>query len=513
MEARNTENSRYGKLASANPPPDSGFITATQRTSRERVVVVGCGFGGLFAAKLLRHADVDVTVIDRTNHHLFQPLLYQVATGILSEGDIAPPIRDILRDQQNANVVFGEVIDVDLESRRVIVDTLGSRSEIQYGSLIVATGASQSYFGHPEFAHDAPGMKTIDDALELRGRIFGAFEMAEREPDPAARRRWLTFVVVGAGPTGVEVAGQLAELSRHSLRRNFRNIDPAEARIVLLGSAPTVLPGFPESLRERALRDLQKMGVEVYVGTRVTRVDERGLATNSADPQLQWIEAAVKFWAAGVQASPLGRLLAEAAGAKVDRAGRVEVEPDCTLPHYPEVFVIGDLMSLDDLPGVAQVAIQSGSHAARTIVRRIAGDNTRRPFRYRDRGTMATISRLRAIAAIGPLRVSGFPAWLLWLVVHLAALTGFKNRLSVLFNWGIAFLSQGRPQRVATAQQVFGRYALEVQAAAARRSGQIGVFVGWGSMESNRKAEPRTSAEALPKASGPPVWKLRNDAF
>ena len=513
MEAKNTENPRYDNLASASAPPDRSFLTATRRMSRERVVIVGCGFGGLFAAKLLRHADVDVTVIDRTNHHLFQPLLYQVATGILSEGDIAPPIRDILRDQKNANVVFGEVVDVDLESRRVIVDTLGFRSEIQYESLIVATGASQSYFGHPEFAHDAPGMKTIDDALELRGRIFGAFEMAEREPDPAARRRWLTFVVVGAGPTGVEVAGQLAELSRNSLRRNFRNIDPAEARIVLLGSSPTVLPGFPESLRERALRDLQKMGVEVYVGTRVTRLDERGLTTNSADPRLQWIEAAVKFWAAGVQASPLGRLLAEAAGAKVDRAGRVKVEPDCTLPHYPEVFVIGDLMSLDDLPGVAQVAIQSGCHAARTIVRRIAGDNTCRPFRYRDRGTMATISRLRAIAAIGPLRVSGFPAWLLWLVVHLAALTGFKNRLSVLFNWGIAFLSQGRPQRVATAQQVFARDALEAQAAAARRSGQVSPFVGWDSMESSPKAKPHASAEALLNASGPPVWKLHDDAF
>jgi NADH:ubiquinone reductase (H+-translocating) len=513
MEARNTENNQYGNFANAIPSGDSGLKTATQQTSREHVVIVGCGFGGLFAAKLLRHADVDVTVIDRTNHHLFQPLLYQVATGILSEGDIAPPIRDILRDQQNASVVFGEVVDVDVKSRRVMVDTLGFRSEIQYDSLIVATGASQSYFGHPEFAHDAPGMKTIDDALELRGRIFGAFEMAERETDPAARRRWLTFVVVGAGPTGVEVAGQLSELSRHSLRRNFRNIDPADARILLLGSAPTILPGFPESLRERALRDLQKMGVEVYVGTRVTRVDERGLATKSADPQLQWIEAAVKFWAAGVEASPLGRLLAERTGAEIDRAGRVKVEPDCTLPHYPEVFVIGDLMSLDDLPGVAQVAIQSGCHAARTIVRRIAGDMAMRPFRYHDHGTMATISRLRAIAAIGPLRVSGFLAWLLWLVVHLAALTGFKNRLSVLSNWGIAFFSQGRPQRVATAQQVFGRYALEAQAAAARHSGQTGPFDGWSSSESTRIAESGTAIDALTRVSGSTVEKLRNDSL
>jgi NADH dehydrogenase len=334
--------------------------------------------------------------------------------------------------------------------------------------LIVATGASQSYFGHPEFAHEAPGMKTVDHALELRGSIFGAFEMAEREADPAARRRWLTFVVVGAGPTGVEVAGQLAELSRRSLRRNFRNIDPAQARVVLLHAGPTILPSFPESLRARATRDLREVGVEIHVGTMVTGVDERGVETNSANPELRRIEAAAKIWAAGVQGSPLGRLLAEAAGADVDGAGRVKVNPDCTVAGHPEVFVIGDLMSLDQLPGVAPVAIQSGQHAAETILRRIGGDTDRRPFRYRDRGSMATVSRFRALAVIGGMRVCGFPAWLLWLLVHVAVLTGFKNRLSVLFNWTVAFLGRGPSERVITAQQVFGRHAIEAQETAAR---------------------------------------------
>jgi NADH dehydrogenase len=327
---------------------------------------------------------------------------------------------------------------------------------------------TQSYFGHPEFAHHAPGMKTIDHALELRGRIFGALEMAERESDPAARQRWLTFVVVGAGPTGVEVAGQVAELSRRSLRRNFRNIDTRQARVVLLDAGPTILPSFPGLLQARAARDLRDLGVEVHIGTMVTGVDERGVETNSASSRLRRIEASTKIWAAGVEASPLGRLLARAAGADVDRAGRLKVEPDCTLPAHPEVFVIGDLMSLDQLPGVAPVAIQSGRHAAETILRRIGGDTTRRPFRYRDRGSVATISRFRALAVIGRIRAHGFLAWMLWLVVHLAALTGFKNRLSVLFNWTVAFLGRGPSERVITAQQVFGRHAIEAQAAASR---------------------------------------------
>ena len=428
---------------------------------RHRVVIVGGGFGGLTAARRLRRAAIDVTLIDRTNHHLFQPLLYQLATGILSEGDIAPPLREVLRDQPNASVVLGEVVSIDLAARRLAVEMLDRRSEVEYDSLIVATGASQSYFGHPEFAHEAPGMKTIDDALELRGRILGAFEIAEREPDPVSRRRFLTFVVVGAGPTGVEVAGQLAELSRHSLRGNFRCIDPSDARIVLLDAAPAILGAFPESLQRRAMRDLTDIGVEVYLGTAVTHVDERGLNTNATDASLRRIEAATKVWAAGVQASPLGRLLAADSCAELDRSGRVKVDSDCTLPGHPEVFVVGDLMNLDDLPGVSQVAIQSGRHAADTIRRRLVGDTLLRPFRYRNYGSMATISRFRALAAIGGVRVAGFPAWVLWLVVHLGALTGFKHRLSVFFNWTVGLLGGGRPERVITLQQVFGRHAMQ----------------------------------------------------
>ena len=335
-------------------------MSASATGRRHHVVIVGCGFGGLSAAKTLGRAAVDVTVIDRTNHHLVQPLLHQLATGILSEGDVALPIRDVLRRQRNTRVVLGEVVDIDLHARRVTVDTIGLRTEIDYDMLIVATGARQSYFGRPEFADDAPGMKTLDEALELRGRIFGAFEMAECEADPAARRRWLTFLIVGAGPTGVELAGQLAELSRRSLRGNFRRIDPGEARVLLLGAASTILPAYPEALRERAARDLRELGVELHLGTMVTGVDEQGVDTNSTNPRVQRIDAATKIWAAGVQASPLGRLLAKAPGVELDPVGRVKVETDCTLPGHPEVFVIGDLMSLDNLPGVTQVAIQSG---------------------------------------------------------------------------------------------------------------------------------------------------------
>lgn len=431
-----------------------------------RVVIVGAGFGGLFAARALRRASVKVTVVDRTNHHLFQPLLYQVATGILAEGDIAPPIRDVLRRQRNANVVLGEVEAIDLGARRVTVNTLGLRDELPYDSLILATGADQSYFGRPEFERYAPGMKTIDHALELRGRIFGAFEMAERETDEALRRVWMTFVVVGAGPTGVELAGQIAELARGSLRRNFRRVEPAKSRIVLLDAAPTILGSFPEDLRDRAARKLERMGVEIQLGAMVTGVDARGVDTRTDDPHERRIEAATKIWAAGVAASPLGRIVAEAAAADVDRAGRVQVMPGCTLPGHPEVFVIGDLMSLDGLPGVAQVAIQSGQHAARTIMRRLRGDATERPFRYRDKGTMAAVSRFQAISRLGRLHVSGFAGWVLWLGVHLFALTGFKNRIAVLSGWTISFLSNGRPQRAITTQQVFARQASEAQAAA-----------------------------------------------
>jgi NADH dehydrogenase len=416
-----------------------------------RVVIVGCGFAGLFAAKALRRAPVEVVVVDRTNHHLFQPLLYQVATGVLSEGDIAPPIRDVLRHQRNTRVVLGEVTDLDVDNRRLTVDTVGRETELSYDSLIVATGASQSYFGHDEYAVVAPGMKTIDDALELRGRIFGAFELAELESDVAARRAWLTFAIVGAGPTGVELAGQIAELSRRALGDNFRAFDPAEARIVLIDGLDSVLSSYPKRLRKRAQRDLEKQGVEVRLGTRVVGVDETGL-----DVEDDRIEARTKIWAAGVQASSLGRLLAERAGATVDRSGRVEVQGDCSLPGHPELFAVGDVMSLNGLPGLAEVAMQSGHHAARTIVGGLRGQSPE-PFRYRDLGTMATISRFRAVVTVGRLQIAGSVGWLMWLVVHLAFMTGFKNRVSAVANWAVAFLGRGRRQRTIIKQQTLAR--------------------------------------------------------
>jgi NADH:ubiquinone reductase (H+-translocating) len=431
---------------------------------RHRVVIVGAGFGGLNAAKALRRADVDVTVIDRTNHHLFQPLLYQMATGILSEGDIAPPIRHLLRHQHNANVMLGEVQEIDLGARTLTVDTIGLKSEVPYDSLIVATGANQSYFGHPEYARHAPGMKTIDHALELRGRIFGAFDMAERETDPDLQKIWMTFVVVGAGPTGVELAGQIAELAHHSLHRNYRRIDPRQARVVLIDALPTILSPFPETLQVRAARTLTRIGVELHLDTMVTGVDARGIDTNNENPHAKRINAATKIWAAGVEASPLGRLVADAAAADTDRAGRVLVNPDCTVPGHPEIFVIGDLMNLNGLPGLAQVAIQSGQHAAKTINRRLHGDTTPTPFQYFDKGTMATVSRYQAIVNIRALNISGLPGWIMWLAVHLLAINSFKHRITVLANWTLAFLTPGRPQRAITTQQIFARQTQEHQA-------------------------------------------------
>ena len=333
-------------------------------TGRPRVVIVGTGFGGLFTAQALRKAPVDITLIGKTGHHLFQPLLYQVATGILSEGEIAPSTREIVRRHDNTRVVLGEVTDINLEARTVTSSVLGRVSTFEYDELIVAAGAGQSYFGNDRFAEYAPGMKSIDDALELRGRIFGAFELAELATDQAEIDRLMTFVVVGAGPTGVEMAGQIAELAHRTLRRDFRNIDPTTARIVLLDAAPIVLPAFGDKLGGRARRQLNEIGVEVQLGAMVTDVDADGLEVKDADGQVRRIPAATKIWAAGVQASPLARMLGEQSGAEVDRAGRVAVLPDLTLPGHPEVHVVGDMTSLDKLPGVAQVAIQGGKYAA-----------------------------------------------------------------------------------------------------------------------------------------------------
>ncbi len=438
----------------------SGRSSGSETVARHRVVIVGFGFGGLWASKALRRVDVDVTIIDRTNHHLFQPLLYQMATGILSEGDIAPPIREIVRRQRNARVLLGEGVDIDVEARELGVAWFEARSRIGYDTLVLATGARQSYFGHDELAIHAPGMKSIDDALELRGRIFGAFEMAESEPDASRRRALMTFVVVGGGPTGVEMAGQIAELAKRSLRRNFRVIDPAEARVLLLDAGPALLATFPPTLQGRVAKDLERLGVEVHLNTMVTGVDAQGVLTSSDDPALRRIDAAAKIWAAGVEASPLGRMVAADGKSSVDRTGRLQVAPDCTVPGHPEIFAIGDLMSLEGLPGVAEVAMQSGAHAARTIARRLRGDTEPKPFKYRDLGDMATISRFRAIATIGPLKLWGFIGWLAWLLIHLVFLTGFKSRVAVVFNWAIAFIGRGRPQRTITTQQVIARQVL-----------------------------------------------------
>jgi len=401
-----------------------------------------------------------VTMVAKTSHHLFQPLLYQVATGILSEGEIAPPTREVLRNQKNARVILGEVTDIDLEARTVTSRVLNRVTVTPYDSLIVAAGAGQSYFGNNQFAEFAPGMKSIDDALELRGRIFGAFELAEISDNEEEIERLLTFVVVGAGPTGVEMAGQIAELARRTLAKDFRHIDPTSARVILLDAAPQVLPPFGE-LGKKAHQRLNEIGIEVQLGAMVTDVDADGIVVKDGDGHQRRIRAATKIWAAGVQASPLGKQLGEQSGAAVDRAGRISVLPDLTLPGHPEVHVVGDMISLNRLPGVAQVAIQGGRFAADAITARLSGRPTAREFHYKDKGSMATISRFSAVADIGRLKFAGFFAWVLWLVVHLAYIVGFKSRLTTVLHWTASFLGRGRAQRTATQQQVYGRLALE----------------------------------------------------
>ncbi|SEB71935.1 NADH dehydrogenase [Nocardioides exalbidus] len=435
-------------------------MTTTQ-TPRHKVVVIGSGFGGLFGTKALRRADVEVTMIAKTTHHLFQPLLYQVATGILSEGEIAPPTREVLSGQDNAKVILGEVTAIDLEARTVTSRVLGRDTVTSYDSLLVAAGASQSYFGNDHFAEFAPGMKSIDDALELRGRIFGAFEMAELGATRGENvDHHLTFVVVGAGPTGVEMAGQIAELAHNTLRKDFRAINTREARVVLVDAAPQVLPPFGAKLGEKAQSELEKLGVEVMLGAMVTDVDERGLEMKFKDGRVERISSVTKIWAAGVQANPLGRTLSEQTGAPLDRAGRIAVNPDLTLPGHPEVFVVGDMIALDNLPGVAQVAIQGAKYAAKEIRNRVEGKQPQGPFKYFDKGSMAIISRFRAVAMVGKVRLSGILAWLMWLSVHLVYLTGFKNQVSALMRWAITFVSNNRSERTTTEQQIFARAAL-----------------------------------------------------
>ncbi len=407
-----------------------------------RVVVVGSGFGGLFTAQALRRADVSVTLVARTAHHLFQPLLYQVATGILSEGEIAPATREILRRQRNARVLLGNVTEIDLGARTVRSAVDDRVTVTPYDRLVVAAGAGQSYFGNDRFAEHAPGMKTIDDALELRRRIFGAFELAEASTDPADVDRLLTFVVVGAGPTGVEISGQISELARRALPGDFRSIDPRTARVVLLDAAGAVLSTFGERLSGKALAQLARINVEVQLGAKVVDVDALGIVVEGPDGARRRIESVCKIWAAGVSASALGASLAAQTGAQIDGAGRIHVLPDLTLPGHPEVFVIGDMIALDGLPGVAQVAIQGARHAARAIR---GGPSI--PFRYRDKGSMATVSRFHAVVSVGRFQTAGFLAWLMWLGLHLVYLVGFKNRLTTLLHWTVSFVGRGRSER------------------------------------------------------------------
>lgn len=436
---------------------------ARRGSGRHRTVIIGTGFGGLFAAQGLGHANTDVTVIGQTTYHLFQPLLYQVATGILSVGDIAPAARMVLRRHRNTEVLLGEVTNIDITAHTVTSEVLGMRTVTPYDSLIVAAGSSQSYFGNDQFAEFAPGMKTIDDALELRGRILGAFELAELATDPAERARLLTFVVVGAGPTGVELAGQIAELALRTLPGAFRRIDSREARVILLDGADNVLPVYGGKLSATARRDLEKLGVEVQLGALVVDVDETGLSVKDKSGEVRRIDARTKVWSAGVQASPLGKQLAEQAGAETDRAGRVMVNPDLTLPGHPEVFIVGDMISLNKLPGLAQVAMQTGRYAAKQITAGLHGEapEQRPPFKYNDKGSMAIISRFNAVAQIGKAEVTGFPGWVVWLTVHLLYLVGFRSRVSTLLSWATAFLTRGRAQMTSTQQMVFARLALK----------------------------------------------------
>jgi NADH dehydrogenase len=415
----------------------------TDPGARARVVIVGGGFGGLQAAKALADAPVQVTLVDRRNHHLFQPLLYQVATAALSPADIAQPIRSVLRGQSNVEVILAGVDAIDVAAKEVVLD--GDAGRLPYDYLILAAGANHAYFGHDEWAPNAPGLKTLDDALDIRRRILTSFEEAEREPDPARRTALMTFIVVGGGPTGVEMAGAIAEIARFSLARDFRHIDTRDARVVLIEAGTQLLGAFPDRLSRHALRDLERLGVDVRFGKPVTAIAPDAVTIGD-----EIVPANTIVWAAGVQASPLARSL----GVELDRAGRVLVTPDLSVPGHPEIFVIGDMASLEDprgrsFPGVAQVAMQQGAWAAANILRAIE-QKPARPFRYRDLGNMATIGRNSAVADIRGLRLTGFVAWLAWAVVHILNLIGFRNRVLVALQWLWDYLTFQRGARLIT---------------------------------------------------------------
>ena len=430
-------------------PADGSSIARANKPWK--VVIVGGGFGGLSAAKRLESSSVDVTLIDRRNYHLFQPLLYQVATGSLSPGEIAYPLRGVLSRQKNARVWLGTVADIDPDSKRVF---LSDGAVIPYDSLIVAAGSETSYYGHNEWQKCAPGLKSIEEATAIRHKILYAFEVAERICDPVQRRAWLTFVIVGAGPTGVELSGAIAEIARQTLKKDFRSIHPDEAQIILLDGAPRVLMPFAENLSDKASRSLAKLGVQVSCGTTVKHVDEAGL-TIEAGQRTDSIAAKTVIWAGGITASPLGRILAGRTRVETDRGGRIKVKPDLTVPNYPDIYVIGDLAVAMDpngnpLPGLAQVAMQGGTYAAKAILRKVKGQPQLRPFHYFDKGSLAVVGRAAAVADVFGLRISGFLAWIVWAFIHLMYLVTFQSRLLVFFQWAIQDLTFSRSARLIT---------------------------------------------------------------
>jgi NADH dehydrogenase len=429
--------------------------------------VIGGGFGGLKVARRLARRDLDITLVDRVNHHLFQPLLYQVGTGILTGGQIAPPLRDLFVERANVRVALAEVETIDLRARTVSALAAG-RLTLPYDMLVVAAGAGESYFGHPEWEQDAPGMKSLDDALRIRTRILSAFEVAETSGDGAEREAWLTFVIVGAGPTGVELAGQIAYLSRHTLAGHYRAIRSEDARIVLLDAGPSVLPSFPERLRAKTAAELRRAGIEVQVSTAATGVDAHGIDLRGPNGPAR-IEAHTVLWAAGVEASPLASVLAQASGAALDGSGRVSVGADLTLPDHPEVFAIGDMVALEGVPGVAQAALQEGAYVAKVVAARLDGKSAPPPFRYRDKGSMAIVGRSWAVADIKGLQLAGRVAWLIWAVVHIAFLVDWQKRLEIVRRWFWEFLTQDRHERIISAVSLLPDELAREELASARR--------------------------------------------
>jgi len=464
--------------------------------ARPRVVIVGGGFAGLFAARELRRAPVQVTLIDRRQHHLFQPLLYQCATGILSEGKIAAPLRDVLRKHENVDCQLAEVTGIDTERRVVLARRpLQGPVEFGYDYLILAPGVQQSYFGHDEFARYAPGMKTISDALVIRRRVFGAFEMAETASSPAERQRWLTFALVGGGPTGVELAGQIRELATKTLRGEYRHINPEDARVLLFDGGDAPLAAFGPHLSAKAAKTLDKLGVEQHMHSIVTGIDINGLDVRNADGEIDHYDAGTVLWTAGVAAPPVVTEIAKATGAEQDRAGRIVVGKDLSIPGHPEIMVVGDTMSLDKLPGVAEVAMQSGLYAGYRIKHEVEGKPADKPFKYRDLGSAAYLSRGNAVVEVGRMHFGGFPGWVVWLFIHIAFLTGYRNRLGAILTWWLAFTRDLRRERtfttrdVATVHDVYGQTMESVVA---------GGTPAQGSAPAQAAVPPPASAPAAP---------------